>query len=142
MKTAYKVLIGGGIAALVGTIGYLFYKSSQTNALIQSNATQQSTNTAAVASASGSTSGYLQDEINQLQLDQALNQTNPTLNFQAPQLGSIAAPNLPSSISVNNQAPTIVSTPENNNSAVQSGVTNASASGLPQPKVKAWTGGF
>ena len=142
MKTSHKVLLGAGIAALVGSIGYLFYESTQNKALIQSNATQENTNTAAVAAASGSTSGYLQDQINQLQLDQALNQTNPNLTFQAPQLGSVAAPSLPSNISVNNQAPIISSTPENNNSASQSGVSSTSASGLPQPVVKAKTGGF
>lgn len=121
---------GGAIAAIIlsaaGIAGGMYFlytqiqkSNSGLNAAIQQNATQTNSNIQAESAASGTDLGYLQNEVNQLQTAQELNQVTPTFNFGAPQLGAIAAPNLPSNITLNNQAPVITNTPTNNNSASQ-----------------------
>lgn len=136
---------GGAIAAIIlgaagvaGGMYFLYTQIQKTNTALNVNAQQTNQNTAAAASATGTDLGYLQEEVNQLQTAQDLNQVTPSFNFGAPQLGAIAAPNLPANISLTNQAPVITNTPTNNNSASQ---TVSQMNGQKTPKFPLFSAG-
>ena len=129
-KTKLIVLFGSAIA-VSGAGLYLLYNYLNGKITANNNSTNQ--NLGAVSSATGSDLGYVQNEINNLQAQQLLNQTNPNITFGSVNGSSISAPT-GSTISLSNQAPTYQT--DLNNAGVNisgsSGNPNADSVKIPQ----------
>ena len=129
-KTKLIVLFGSAIA-VSGAGLYLLYNYLNGKITANNNSTNQ--NLGAVSSATGSDLGYVQNEINNLQAQQLLNQTNPNITFGSVNGSSISAPT-GSTISLSNQAPTYQT--DLNNAGVNisgsSGNPNANSVKIPQ----------
>lgn len=129
-KTKLIVLFGSAIA-VSGAGLYLLYNYLNGKITANNNSTNQ--NLGAVSSATGSDLGYVQNEINNLQAQQLLNQTNPDITFGSVNGSNISAPS-GSTISLSNQAPSYQT--DLNNAGVNisgsSGNPNANSVKIPQ----------
>ena len=136
-KTKLIVLFGSAIAVSGAGLYLLYdYVKNQNSSILQKikNSTNTTdSNLGAVSSATGSDLGYVQNEINNLQAQQLLNQTNPNITFGSVNGSSISAPT-GSTISLSNQAPSYKT--DLNNAGVNisgsSGNPNADSVKIPQ----------
>ena len=138
MKQKTKMILVFSGATAISVLGlYLLYDyiSNQDNSIvsqIKNNTNNTNQNLNAVSSATGSNLGYLQNEVNGLQAEQMLNQTNPDITFGSLQGSKISAPT-GSSFNINNQAPNYNTNINNEGTNIKnSGNPNANSVKIPQ----------